>query len=332
VSPAERLFDPSGAFDHPVTVGVTAVAGGLVALSLVAVEVLARAGKLSPKLHQELRDRCRTWAVLLPAILGPVLLGAAFVFAAVLVLALASYREYARATGLFRERAVSVLVVVGILALTFALVDHWYGFFVALGALGTCVIAASGLIGDRPEGYLQRVALGLFAFLFFGVCFGHLAYFGNDAAFRPILAWLGLSVALNDVFAYVVGKTMGRRKLAPRTSPNKTVEGALGALVLTTALAAGLGHFVFEGTDVDRPVHLVAMGVLISVGGQLGDLMLSSIKRDVGIKDMGSLLPGHGGVLDRFTSFLIVAPAVFHYLGYFLGVGLDEPARILTGG
>jgi phosphatidate cytidylyltransferase len=59
--------------------------------------------------------------------------------------------------------------------------------------------------------------------------------------------------------------------------------------------------------------------------------MLSSIKRDVGIKDTGTALPGHGGILDRFTSLLLVAPAVFHYLGYFLGVGLDEPPRILTG-
>lgn len=70
----------------------------------------------------------------------------------------------------------------------------------------------------------------------------------------------------------------------------------------------------------------------ICVGGQLGDLMLSSIKRDLGIKDMGTLIPGHGGLLDRFDSLLLVAPAVFHYVRYFIGIGLDQPARILSGG
>jgi phosphatidate cytidylyltransferase len=136
---------------------------------------------------------------------------------------------------------------------------------------------------------------------------------------------------MNDIFAYIVGKTMGRRKLAPNTSPNKTLGGALGALVLTTTLAAFLGHFAFIGTAMDHPGKLILVGFILSFTGQLGDLTLSSIKRDLGIKDWAATFPGHGGLLDRFNSLLFAAPAVFHYIGYIQGVGLDQPSRIITG-
>ena len=331
MTPSERFFDPSHAFDHPVTVVVTVGAVAMLAGGALFVAALARAGKLSDALRRDLTDRIRTWAFLVPAMLGPILLGAGWVIVATCALAIVSYREFARATGLFRERLTSLVVVLGILLTTFAVLDHWYAFFVALWPLTTSLIAIVGIVGDRPKGYLQRTALAIFGYMLFGAGLGHLSYFGNDGRFRPILCWLVAGVALNDVFPYVVGKTLGRHKLAPLTSPNKTIEGALGALVLTTAFVSILGHFVFVGTAVDQPIHLIALGVIVSVCGQLGDLMLSSIKRDVGVKDMGTALPGHGGFFDRFTSFLLVAPAVFHYLSYFIGIGLDGPTRIITG-
>ncbi len=331
MSPSERLFDPSHAFDSPVTVFVTAGAVVLLAGGALFVKAMARAGKLSDALRKDLHDRIRTWAFLVPAMLGPILLGAGWVILTTCALSIVAYREFARATGLFRERWTSLVVALGILLTTFAVLDHWYAFFVALWPLTTSLIAVVGIIGDRPKGYLQRTALGIFGYMLFAAGLGHLSYFANDGAFRPILCWLVAGVALNDVFPYVVGKWLGRHKLAPLTSPNKTVEGAVGALVLTTAFAAVLGHFAFAGTPVDRPIHLITLGVIVSVCGQLGDLMLSSIKRDVGVKDMGTALPGHGGFLDRFTSFLLVAPAVFHYLRYFIDVGLGEPTRIISG-
>src|SRR5262249_24383013 len=137
---------------------------------------------------------------------------------------------------------------------------------------------------------------------------------------------------LNDVFAFCAGKTLGRRKLAPNTSPGKTVGGALGAIILTTPLTALIGHFVFRGTGADSPLSLLALGSIVSIGGQFGDLLISSIKRDVGVKDMGAVIPGHGGVLDRCNSLLLVAPAVFHFVGYVRpGIGLEGPTRIFTG-
>ena len=147
-----------------------------------------------------------------------------------------------------------------------------------------------------------------------------------------MLFLLLFSVEMNDVFAYVVGKSCGRHRLAPVTSPGKTIEGAIGALALTTLLVTIIGHYVFQGTVLDRLDRLFILGLIISVVGQLGDLMLSSVKRDLGIKDMGVTLPGHGGLLYRFDSLILVAPAVFHYVGYFVGVGLDQVPRIMTGG
>ncbi len=81
---------------------------------------------------------------------------------------------------------------------------------------------------------------------------------------------------------------------------------------------------------MDQPLPLIALGLTVSIGGQLGDLMLSSVKRDIGVKDLGVTIPGHGGLLDRFDSLMLVAPAAFHITNYFHGIGIDQPARVIT--
>jgi phosphatidate cytidylyltransferase len=337
LSPAtrERLFGYEHAFDHPVTVAIVVTVAVALAVAPLVILLLARLGRVGPTQRKELMQRYRSWLILVPLIGLPILLGAAWTILGVLVLSLLCYREYARATGLFREKLISLLVVLGIFAVTFAVADHWYHFFVALFPLGVGLIAAVAVLADRPQGYIQRVALGVLGFMLFGSALGHLGYMANDRDYRPILLMLLLAVEANDVFAYITGKTFGRRKLAPHTSPNKTVGGALGALVLTTALVMVLGRYVFAGQDeMQGTLCLLTLGVIISVVGQLGDLVLSSIKRDLGLKDMGATIPGHGGLLDRFDSLLLVAPAVFHYVGYVrqVGFGLDQPLRIFTGG
>lgn len=321
----ERLFGWRHAFDHPVTFWVTMGVAGLIVLALLG------CGLLKGDIRREVWKRTLAWAGMAPLILGPVLLGAAWHVAAVTLVSLVGYAEFARATGLFREKLTSLVVVLGILAVGVAALDHWYGLFVALFPLVVCFIAAASILPDQPKGYVQRVALGVLAFMLFGCGLGHLAYMGNDANYRPIVLLLLLGAQMNDVFAFCVGKALGRRKLVPNTSPNKTVAGSVGALVLTTALVASIGSFVFRGTELGGWTPLVLLGLLLSIAGQMGDLMLSSIKRDLGIKDMGSIIPGHGGVLDRANSLLLSAPAVFHFVGYFVGFGLDQPTRILSG-
>jgi phosphatidate cytidylyltransferase len=328
----QRLFGWRHALDEPVVVVIVAVLGAALVLTPLVILALDRAGRLGPALKADLQSRYRSWLIMVPLIVLPVLLGAAAAIAAVAVLSLTCYREFARATGLFREKVMSATVVLGILMVTFAVADHWYALFVALAPIGLTVLTAVATSQDHPSGYIQRVALSVFGFLLFGICLGHLGYMANDARFRSLILLLVFSVQLNDIFAYIVGKSLGGPKLAPRTSPNKTISGSLGAAALTTLLVFGLTALVFRDGPMSGAVQRLVLGFLISIAGQFGDLSVSSIKRDVGVKDTGALIPGHGGVLDRANSLLLSAPTVFHYIGYFEGIGNSQPARILTGG
>jgi phosphatidate cytidylyltransferase len=319
------------AYGHAVTLGIVIAAGAALLLAAGVIGLLSATGRGSPALRRELWLRLGSWAVLLPLMLGPVLLGRPWVIGAVTLLGLLCLREYDRATGLFREPVMAGAVALGILFVNFAALDHWYNFFMALFPLTVAVLAVVSLPLDRPAGYIQRTGLAVFAFILFGAGLAHLGYMANDRNYQPLVLLLLTAVAINDVFAFTAGKLMGGPKLLPATSPNKTISGALGALCGTTLLVAGVGWFIFRGTPMDHPALLLGLGVIVSATGQAGDLMLSSIKRDLGIKDMGTVIPGHGGLLDRFNSLLLVAPAVFHYVGYIVGFGLDQPTRLITG-
>jgi len=130
-----------------------------------------------------------------------------------------------------------------------------------------------------------------------------------------LVTLLIIAVAVSDTGAYFVGKNLGRRKLAPKVSPNKTVEGAIGgtlsALIAMAAVFYAQKHFGWEAFPAwDLPRYLV-VGLLLSVLGQIGDLAESMMKRDAGVKDSGEIFPGHGGVLDRCDGFLFTAPALY---------------------
>jgi phosphatidate cytidylyltransferase len=329
----QRLFDPRPAFDHPVTAGASLGIVAVLAVSGAAAWLLFRTCRIGAPLYAEIILRWKSWLWLALGMLVPILLGPGWVMIAVALLSLLCYREYARATGMAGERLINAAVVLGVLVVTFAALDHYPRLFFATAALTVGLIAVITIPQDRPGGYLQRVALGALGFLLFGYSLCYAGYLANDRDYRPILILILLGVELNDVFAFCVGKTWGGPKLLPHTSPGKTVAGAVGALVLTTALVAGLGHLVFAGTPVGRWDHLLVLGAGMSILGQLGDLLVSSVKRDVGLKDIGAAIPGHGGLLDRFDSLVLVPPAVFHYLSLLLGpLGSDQAERIFTGG
>ncbi|NLN41318.1 MAG: phosphatidate cytidylyltransferase [Clostridiales bacterium] len=122
-----------------------------------------------------------------------------------------------------------------------------------------------------------------------------------------------------DTFAYFVGRAFGKNKLCPSISPNKTVEGSLGGLIGSIIVSTIFGLILNNSINLD--VHLYHFGIIGLLGGilsQFGDLCASSIKRYCGIKDFGNLLPGHGGLLDRFDSLLFVMPAIYIYYLTFL--------------
>lgn len=128
-----------------------------------------------------------------------------------------------------------------------------------------------------------------------------------------LVLYLIFLTQFNDVAQYVWGKLTGRHKIIPKVSPNKTWEGFLGGLATTTTAATLLASIL---TPLS-PVEAVVAGLLISCSGFVGDVTISALKRDLGVKDSGSLLPGHGGILDRIDSLTFAAPLFFHYVYYF---------------
>jgi phosphatidate cytidylyltransferase len=126
----------------------------------------------------------------------------------------------------------------------------------------------------------------------------------------------------SDIGAYAVGRTMGKHKLIPSVSPGKTIEGSIGGLAMSMLVAVLYAQFVLHPSSHlgfrYPPIGALIFGVIISLAAQIGDLAESLFKREAGVKDSSNLIPGHGGVLDRFDSLLFVMPVAFVLLNYML--------------
>jgi len=119
-----------------------------------------------------------------------------------------------------------------------------------------------------------------------------------------------------DTFAYFIGRKFGKHKLIPEVSPNKTVEGSVAGLAAAILFTVVFGCLFFH-TGMIYIVHYSVIGVISGIFSQLGDLTASSIKRFTRVKDYGNILPGHGGIMDRFDSILFIAPLIYFYLCVF---------------
>jgi phosphatidate cytidylyltransferase len=168
---------------------------------------------------------------------------------------------------------------------------------------------------SQPVHSLDRVALTLFGALFAGWMPAHLALIRDLRPHGEAFAFLTFAaVWAMDTAAYAAGRGFGRHALAPVLSPKKTWEGA--AAGFGAAIAVCLAFQKFKLSESVTPLQAVVIGVIIGSMGQLSDLAESMVKRDAGAKDSGALLPGHGGVFDRFDSYILCAPAVFYALSF----------------
>jgi phosphatidate cytidylyltransferase len=167
-----------------------------------------------------------------------------------------------------------------------------------------------------PEGYLKDVTAGVFAAFYvpFLATFVAMMLTAEDGPFR-VLTFLLLTV-VSDTGAYAIGWRFGKHKLAPRISPGKTREGLFGAVSFTMVAGALCMRFLIDDGTWWQGLLL---GLAVAASATLGDLGESMIKRDLGIKDMGTLLPGHGGIMDRLDSLLPTAPVVWLLLVIFVG-------------
>jgi phosphatidate cytidylyltransferase len=197
---------------------------------------------------------------------------------------------------------------------------QWYGFFsILVPVYGFVVITSRMAVSGDTERFLERTATVQWGIMACVYCVSHApallmlgpipGYSGNGAT---LLFYLVLVAQLSDVMQYVWGKLAGRTPVAPTVSPNKTWGGFIGGTV--TAIAVGTA--LYWATPF-TPLVAAAMCLAITMLGFMGGLVMSAIKRDRGVKDYGTMIEGHGGVLDRIDSLLFAAPVFFHLVRFF---------------
>lgn len=266
----------------------------------------------------------RGWLIMIPLVFSALFLGRTATILFFTLIAVGAFSEFARATGLYRDWWLTGVVLLGIAAVgAVSLADApdthvhgWYGMLMALPVYVVAAILMVPIVRDRAEGQLQSIALAILGFIYIGWMFGHLAFLANASNAYGYLLFLLFAVPLNDISAFTFGRLLGRRKFRPHISPNKTWAGAIGAFAISMALPWCV-RFSFPDFGTR---DLILTGIIVGVGGQLGDLSISLLKRDIGIKDMGTLIEGHGGILDRVDSLIYVAPLFFHMTRYFHGI------------
>lgn len=265
--------------------------------------------------------RLATAAVLLPLFVLTIVVGGWLFLAAVMSLVAAGIAElysFARDKP-YRPRWVPGLALGALVPLLVYAAPDDPRVAIAVVTAAVVGIATAQMLDSRGTEAMASLAFTLLGPLYVGLLFGHMVLLREVAREIPgttygvgavLLAVPLVLTWLNDTVAYFAGRRWGRRRLLARVSPGKTWEGAVAALVATVAAATA----VLPSLDLFDARDGLAVGLVVGVAAPLGDLVESAFKRDADVKDSSGLVPGHGGILDRFDSALFSVPAFYYYL------------------
>lgn len=309
-------------FAEFLTPPVQYVLGGIFALLLIVTLVFyfARSLKGPTKLITELIERTLSWWMILVGFSVTIFFSRFFATIALAFLSFVAFRELTSRLNLRLSDRRTLLLCYLAIPFQFAVAYiEWYGMFIIF----IPIIMFLGLsMRSVAQGDVKGItaSLGIIHWSSILTIFSlsHMAYMlalpelpGYEAGNGGMILWLVLITELNDIFQFTWGKLFGKHKIIPSVSPNKTVEGFVGGLVCTTIL----GYFLSFLLPVD-PIKAAILGGFLAFTGFMGDVTISAIKRDLGIKDMGSSIPGHGGVMDRIDSLAFNSLVCFHLIRY----------------
>ncbi len=245
-----------------------------------------------------------------------ILIGGNILFLIQVIVSLLGLYEFYRATGVCNKgKKVNILEITGFLSLIsyyLGLYFHIQQFFFLYCMLVLLILMVLYVI-YFPTYQFKQIAAAYFGIFYIGIMLSCI-YLTRNLHNGIYIVWLiFLSSWISDTCAYCVGMLIGRHKLFPALSPKKSVEGAVGGILGSSFLAGLYAYFlgekfIFHHNPVFICVIICAVGSMIS---QVGDLAASAVKRDYEIKDYGNLIPGHGGILDRFDSVIFTAPVIY---------------------
>jgi len=253
-----------------------------------------------------MKTRIISACIMLP-LLVLVYLGGWFIWAAALIVGLMGVREFYKgfeAAGFKPSYPIAYISIILLYCLNIAVPGNM-SFVMAWMAL---VVCASMIYGFKvTERKLEDMTSTLLGIMYVGFLSYHIVLI--DQSSSPLLIWLVfLSAFGTDIMAYFTGMALGKHKLCPDLSPKKSIEGAVGGVLGSVIFCGIFGYLAMP----EMMTECIIVGVLGSVVAQLGDLSASAFKRQMGIKDYGNLIPGHGGILDRFDSVMFTAPLVYY--------------------
>lgn len=257
-------------------------------------------------------------AVMIAALVCLVITGGVAIWIAVSVIAMAAFWEVCRAIGLLDgDKAKKALVVVGMcLAAVMYIISGFVDYKMAftMVPLGYLIILMGVYVFRYGSMSVVNVQQLIFSFMYATVMIGFIPVVRDYYESGLYLVWLFLIPPVaSDTLAYCVGSLIGKHKFAPVVSPKKSVEGAVGGLIGGAVFTGIYGYYLT--TVIGGGFGLIAactvLGLVCAGVSQLGDLAASAIKREMGIKDYGNIIPGHGGVMDRIDSILYIAPIVY---------------------